>query len=243
MPVDRLAPVRFLQTAYEHKDWVAVFLKSYATGRVAQRVGSIARIADSRFQAWLRAENATGANVYISVNAVAPGQRSRRRDAIRTIRHVFIDADNDAPKVLRTIATRSDVPPVRLLQSSPPTRPSGGKRLHHGRRRGASIWRVNSERIPQRHHVPRRRLPGFSITSTRHGISCRLSTATRCIHLPPSDARSATTPARPTRPSSRLMRSNEHVATQRPFRRRSGQHGASHVPRALSPPAIAPFGR
>jgi hypothetical protein len=120
MPVDRLAPVRFLQTAYEHEDWVAVFLKSYATGRVAQRVGSIARIADSKFQAWLRAENATGANVYISVNAVAPGQRSRRRDAIRTIRHVFIDADSDAPKVLRTIATRSDVPlPSYVLQSSP----------------------------------------------------------------------------------------------------------------------------
>ncbi len=106
MPVDRLAPVRFLQTAYEPEDWVAVFLKSYTTGRVAQRVGSIARIADVRFQAWLRAENATGANVYISVNAVAPEQRSRRRGTIRTIRHVFVDADHDAPEVLRTIAAR-----------------------------------------------------------------------------------------------------------------------------------------
>ena len=122
MPVDRLAPIGFLQTAYEHEDWVAVFLKSYTTGRVAQRLGSIARIADVRFQAWLRAANATGANVYISVNAVAPGQRSRRRGAIRTIRHVFVDADHDAPEVLRTIAARSDVPPPSYVLPSSPRR-------------------------------------------------------------------------------------------------------------------------
>jgi hypothetical protein len=120
--VDRQAPVWFLQTAYEPEDWVGVFLKSYATGRVVQRVGSIARIADVRFQAWLRAENATGANVYISVNAVAPGQRSRRRDAIRTIRHVFVDADHDAQDVLRAIAARSDVPPPSYVLPSSPRR-------------------------------------------------------------------------------------------------------------------------
>ncbi len=41
MPVDLIAPLRFLQVAYEPDDWVAVFLKSYATGRAAQRVGPI----------------------------------------------------------------------------------------------------------------------------------------------------------------------------------------------------------
>ena len=38
MLIDREAPLAFLATAFEPADWVAVFLKSYASGRVAQRV-------------------------------------------------------------------------------------------------------------------------------------------------------------------------------------------------------------
>ncbi len=36
--VDRDAALRFLHTAYDAEDWIAVFLKSYESGRVAQRV-------------------------------------------------------------------------------------------------------------------------------------------------------------------------------------------------------------
>ena len=36
--VDRAAPIRFLRTAYDTADWIAVFLKTYRTGDVAQRV-------------------------------------------------------------------------------------------------------------------------------------------------------------------------------------------------------------
>ena len=32
MTVDRAAPIRFLRTAYEADDWIAVFLKTYRTG-------------------------------------------------------------------------------------------------------------------------------------------------------------------------------------------------------------------
>src|SRR5687767_2020638 len=112
MPVnDREAPLQFLRTAYQPDDWVAVFLKSSATGRTAQRVGPLALVGDARFQAWLRAENATRqSNIYISVNAVVPGQRSRARAAIRAIRHVFLDADQDAASVLAAVDSRADLP-------------------------------------------------------------------------------------------------------------------------------------
>ena len=120
MPVDLVAPVRFLHTAYEDDDCVAILLKSYATSRVAQRVGPISRIGGATFQAWLRAENAAGANVYVSVNVLAPHQRSRKRSAVRAIRHVFLDADSDASGVLRAIADRPDLPsPSYVLHSSP----------------------------------------------------------------------------------------------------------------------------
>jgi hypothetical protein len=119
--MDREAPLRFLSTEYQRDDWLAVFLKSYETGRTTQRVGPVSLIAEPRFQAWLRAENAVArSNVYVSVNALAPEQRSRKRDAVRNIRHVFLDADHDGAGVLARIAARADLPsPSYVLHSSP----------------------------------------------------------------------------------------------------------------------------
>ena len=118
--VDRDAPLEFLRTAYSPDYWVAVFLKSYETGQVAQRVEPIERILDPRFQGWLRWRNLMQWNVYVSVNAVAAGSRSRTRDAVTQVRHVFVDADHDGPQVLSTIAGRRDIPPASyVLHSSP----------------------------------------------------------------------------------------------------------------------------
>ena len=112
-------PLRFLRTAYEHDDWIAVFLKSYETARTQQRIVPVPLAADPRFQAWLRAENAGGSNVYVSVNAVTPHRRSRTRDAVRHVRHVFLDADRDAARVLALIAARRDLPaPSFVIHSS-----------------------------------------------------------------------------------------------------------------------------
>jgi len=118
--IDRAAPLTFLRTAFHPDDWVAVFLKSYQSGRIAQRVRPVRQIQAPKFQAWLRAENAAGANVYVSVNTVAPRQRSRRRDAVREIRHVFLDADQAAQDVLDAIEASPELPnPSYVLQSSP----------------------------------------------------------------------------------------------------------------------------
>src|SRR2546423_15389824 len=119
MPVDRVAPIRFLHAAYDPDDWVAIFLKSYATGRVTQRIGPISRIVSATFQAWLRAENAAGANVYVSVNTVAPDQRSRRREVVRDIRHVFLDADAAADDVIGALAGHKIPHPSYVIRSSP----------------------------------------------------------------------------------------------------------------------------
>ena len=117
--VDERAPLRFLRVGYESEDWVAVFLKSYESERTMQRVGPIRFIASGRFQAWLRSLNQAHWNVYVSVNAVAPNRRSRARDAIRAVRHVFLEADHDGPHVLASLAERPDLPPPSyLVQSS-----------------------------------------------------------------------------------------------------------------------------
>src|SRR5687768_16508480 len=117
--VDRAAPLQFLRTAFAADDWVAVFLKTYRTGETAQRIAPIATVASPRFQAWLRYRNAHGWNVYVSVNAVAPG-RSRTRCAIAAVRHVSLEADRDGPALLTRLAAHADLPPVSyVLHSSP----------------------------------------------------------------------------------------------------------------------------
>jgi hypothetical protein len=118
---DREAPLRFLRTAYEPTDWVAVFLKTYQTGATAQRVVSLSEATSPRFQSWLRQRNANSWNVYVSVNAVRPG-RSRSRDAISGIRHVFLEEDVDGPGLLASLTTRPDLPPPSYVLHSSPER-------------------------------------------------------------------------------------------------------------------------
>lgn len=118
--VDRAAPLQFLRTAYDHDDWIAVLLKRVDTGEAVQRVGPALLFQQPTMQAWLRSMNARRFNVYVSVNAVTPGQRSRTRDAIRAVRHVFVEVDHGGREVLATINARRDLPaPSYVLHSSP----------------------------------------------------------------------------------------------------------------------------
>lgn len=118
--IDRVAPLEFLRTAYEPFDWIAVLLKRHETAEVLQRVGPIALFQRPNVQAWLRRMNAQRFNVYISINAITPGLRTRTRDAIGAIRHVFLDVDENSPTVLTRIAGRADLPdPSYTLHSSP----------------------------------------------------------------------------------------------------------------------------
>src|SRR5262245_13021807 len=117
--IDREAPLRFLSTAFEPADWIAVFLKNYQTGKAAQRVVAIDEARAAPFQRWLRRQNAQRCKVYVSVNAVRP-VRSRAKDAIASIRHVFLEEDADGPGLLAALTTRPDLPPPSyVLHSSP----------------------------------------------------------------------------------------------------------------------------
>jgi hypothetical protein len=128
MAIDLDAPIRFLRTQFLPDDWIAVLLKAHDTGGTAQRVGPLSLIANVKFQAWLRAENARRFSVFVSVNALRPQRKTRRRDAVGEIRHVFLDADCDGPAVLSAIARRDLPRPSCVIHTSP-------NRLH-------VLWRV-----------------------------------------------------------------------------------------------------
>jgi hypothetical protein len=117
--IDREAPLRFLKAAFLPDDWIAVLLKRHDTGEVIQRVGPLDMALAPRFQSWLRYKNAQGFSVFVSVNALTPGRRSRARESVREVRHVFLDADEDADRVLSAIERRLDLPaPSFVIRSS-----------------------------------------------------------------------------------------------------------------------------
>jgi hypothetical protein len=117
--MDQCAPVRFLQAAFAPDDSIGVLLKTYRTGQVIQRIVPVASAISDRFQAWLRHMNAHGWNVYVGVNAYRPG-RSRAREAVAHVRHLFLEEDLDGPGLLATLSTRPDLPPPSyVLHSSP----------------------------------------------------------------------------------------------------------------------------
>lgn len=110
----------FLDILFERNDWVALFLKSYEERRVVQRVGPVSWVRTVRLQRWIRAVNARKYNVFISVNAIRPGCRSRTRNAIGHVRHIFLDVDDDARAALARIEARKDLPmPSYVLHTSP----------------------------------------------------------------------------------------------------------------------------
>jgi hypothetical protein len=118
--IDRVAPVRFLQSAFEPDDWIAILLKSYDRSSVAQRVGPVSWVQSERFQRWLRVMNSRNYSVFVSVNAIIAGHRSRRRDAIGAVRHIFLDADHDGSAILSCVESRRDLPPPSyVLHTSP----------------------------------------------------------------------------------------------------------------------------
>jgi len=125
--IDPAVPIAFVRALFEPDDWIAVLLKS--PQRATQRVLPVTSVMHPRLQAWLRAQNAARHNVYMSVNAVTPGQHSRRRDALLAVRHVLLDVDAQPGRVLKAIACRQDVPaPSCVVRSS--------------RGRAQLLWRV-----------------------------------------------------------------------------------------------------
>ena len=116
---ERQVPVEFLRTAFAADDSIGVLLKTYRAGQAMQRIVPVATAAGERFQAWLRHLNAQEWNVYVSVNAYRRG-RSRAREAVADIRHLFLEEDVDGPALLAALTTRPDLPPPSyVLHSSP----------------------------------------------------------------------------------------------------------------------------
>jgi len=118
--MDRRIVPEYIRDNFQSEDRLAIVLLNKQTGHVLQRVAMAERIADDRYQSWLRHMNARRYEVYVSMNTLRPGARGRTKADVRDIRHVYLDLDEGGETKLNTLLAREDVPrPNWVLQSSP----------------------------------------------------------------------------------------------------------------------------
>ncbi len=110
----------FLSRSFAPCETIALLLRREDAPRPQQRVVTLEQVLAPRYMTWLAHENERGANVYVSANPLLPGSRKRTKECIASVRHIYIDIDDDGDA--RLAALRASVllpPPTAILSTSP----------------------------------------------------------------------------------------------------------------------------
>jgi hypothetical protein len=121
-PMDPDIPVRHIRENFKPEDHIAMVLIQKETHRVVQRIATAEKVVSPEFQAWLRHQNASRFEVYVSMNALKKGSRSRTKDDVAEIRHVYLDFDDNGTAAVQALLKRDDVPQPNYLVNSSPDR-------------------------------------------------------------------------------------------------------------------------
>lgn len=115
-----ITPEEYIRENFEPSDRIAVLVLNRESGRRVQRVVTALALASESWQRWLRAENAQGADIYISQNTLREDTHNRKKEDIAAIRHVYLDLDQDGARSLAAIENSPNVPsPSYVITSSP----------------------------------------------------------------------------------------------------------------------------
>jgi hypothetical protein len=118
--LDPEIPSRYIEAHYDSSDRLAVVLINRETGAIKHEFGSAEFLASSRYQTHLRAANAHGSDVYITVNTLRPDAKRRTKADVETIRHLYLDIDEGGQAALDKVLFDPDMPkPQSVLETSP----------------------------------------------------------------------------------------------------------------------------
>ena len=106
---------QFILDNFELEDRLAVVLIDRRAGVVTQRIASANQIASQEFQVWLKSENRSGRDVFVSMNALADDARSRTRGDVATIRHLYLDFDENGTRAVEVLQSREEIPKPNYL--------------------------------------------------------------------------------------------------------------------------------
>lgn len=115
-----LSAREYVLALHEPDDHAAILVRNRLRKQTIQRILPVEAIANERFQHWLQQQNESGADIFIGMNPVKEGSRSRAKEQIREVRHAYLDLDEEAGASLQAIRTSGDVPPPNFVLDTSP---------------------------------------------------------------------------------------------------------------------------
>ncbi len=110
----------FLTRCFAPGETIAVLLRRENPISATQRVVRLEQALAPRYLGWLAHENSSGANVYVAANPLFSGSRKRTKESIASVRHLYLDIDEDGDTRLAALRVSDAVPsPNAILSTSP----------------------------------------------------------------------------------------------------------------------------
>jgi hypothetical protein len=110
----------FLTRCFAPGDTIALLLRSEIPAKTQQRVVTLEQALAPRYLGWLAHENHSGANVYVAANPLLPGSRKRTKECMASVRHLYLDIDQDGDARLVGLRASDAVPvPSAIVSTSP----------------------------------------------------------------------------------------------------------------------------
>ncbi len=123
-PSDRENPktvsaAEYIQESFRPSDRLAILLRNRA--HTVQRIVAAERITEPSFEEWLRYKNDKELyDIYVGMNALKSGARTRTKEDIHAVRHLYLDLDDDGPAALARIRESNRVPTANYIINTSP---------------------------------------------------------------------------------------------------------------------------
>jgi hypothetical protein len=113
----------FLRRCFAPEETIAILLRKQNADAPMQRIVRLEQVLESRYMAWLSYENQHGHNnIYVAANPLRRGSRKRTKECIASVRHLYLDIDEDGDARLATLQASEIVPPPTSILSTSPGR-------------------------------------------------------------------------------------------------------------------------
>jgi hypothetical protein len=110
----------FLARCFAPGSTIALLLRTESPAKTQQRVVTLEQALAPRYLSWLAHENHHGANVYVAANPLRSGSRKRTKESIGSVRHVYLDIDEDGEARVAALRASDAVPPASAVLSTSP---------------------------------------------------------------------------------------------------------------------------
>lgn len=110
----------FLTRCFAPGSTIALLLRTEIPAKTQQRVVTLEQALAPRYLGWLAHENHSGANIYVAANPLLSGSRKRTKESIASVRHVYLDIDEDGDARLAALRASDAVPTASAILSTSP---------------------------------------------------------------------------------------------------------------------------